>query len=472
MQSTVVFLGPSLPQKIARAILVADFRPPIRKGDIYGLLATEVGRIVVIDGIFHTSPSVWQREILAALDQGIEVIGASSMGALRAAELHTLGMKGFGEIFEWYRDGVLDGDDEVALYHAPMEYDYVAFSEPLVNIRYTLMRAAREGKLTREERESLIGHMKATFYPNRSYKALIECPLVESWTPERRSDFQSYISSSSINLKAQDARGVLEYCAQTPIVSKRGQSIPRDIWSPEFRSHSLRFRYVSCDGEMVSWTDLKERLGREPGRLAIARNRVITRWFLVDWGRIRGLCCPRAYVESFSSQWTRSNDAVDVETWAKRRGLTVRECTEMLVELAYVSWLTESGPCVLGLNWNAEATARVEERLSRAGVVLASKGSDVAFLSAWARDSGVVCPKAERRRLLASWGLSTTARRDETARDCSLQARPFRRAIAEQVTAAWLIAVGPTNFGYQINLETAILQEVQLSMKVDSQPTT
>src|SRR5262245_54789158 len=104
-RSTVVFLGPSLPRQAAESILAADYRPPVRKGDIYALLTSGVSRIIIIDGIFHNAPSVWQREILAALDQGIEVLGASSMGALRAAELHTFGMQGFGTIFEWYRDG-------------------------------------------------------------------------------------------------------------------------------------------------------------------------------------------------------------------------------------------------------------------------------------------------------------------------------------------------------------------------------
>ena len=55
------------------------------------------------------------------MEEGIQVLGASSMGALRAAELHGFGMIGYGTIFEWYRDGLIDGDDEVALWHEPEE---------------------------------------------------------------------------------------------------------------------------------------------------------------------------------------------------------------------------------------------------------------------------------------------------------------------------------------------------------------
>ena len=43
------------------------------------------------------------------------------MGALRAAELHAFGMRGVGRIFEAFRDGELEDDDEVAVVHGPAE---------------------------------------------------------------------------------------------------------------------------------------------------------------------------------------------------------------------------------------------------------------------------------------------------------------------------------------------------------------
>ena len=61
-----VFLGPSLDLATARSVLPANYYPPVRMGDIYRLLATDVCLIVIIDGIFHASVPVWQREILAA----------------------------------------------------------------------------------------------------------------------------------------------------------------------------------------------------------------------------------------------------------------------------------------------------------------------------------------------------------------------------------------------------------------------
>src|SRR5262245_58167109 len=114
-----VFLGPSLDLATARSILPANYYPPVRMGDVYRLLTTGVRLIVLLDGVFHAAAPVWPREILAALKAGISVVGASSMGALRAAELAPYGMIGWGTVFQWYMQGQIAGDDEVALLHMP-----------------------------------------------------------------------------------------------------------------------------------------------------------------------------------------------------------------------------------------------------------------------------------------------------------------------------------------------------------------
>ena len=90
----VVFLGPSLPVAEARSILAARYEPPARLGSVYEVIGSDVDTILLVDGVFHNEPSVWQREIDAALQAGLTVFGASCMGALRAAELHRFGMIG------------------------------------------------------------------------------------------------------------------------------------------------------------------------------------------------------------------------------------------------------------------------------------------------------------------------------------------------------------------------------------------
>jgi hypothetical protein len=100
-----VFLGPSLSVAEARGILDAHYLPPVTMGDVTRLVARRPSAIGIIDGLFERVPAVWHKEILFALSQGIPVYGASSMGALRAAELEAFGMIGIGQIFAAYRDG-------------------------------------------------------------------------------------------------------------------------------------------------------------------------------------------------------------------------------------------------------------------------------------------------------------------------------------------------------------------------------
>lgn len=116
-----------------------------------------------------TLAPIRHKEILAALDEGVTVVGASSMGALRAAELHPYGMIGVGRIYRDYRSGALDADDEVALVQGP---DDTALPEPLVNLRAQLRRAADAGRISRREAHALTDLVRSLPYPRRSWTAL------------------------------------------------------------------------------------------------------------------------------------------------------------------------------------------------------------------------------------------------------------------------------------------------------------
>ena len=85
--NVVVFTGPTLPERDARQYLEADYRPPAAIGDVYKAALSRPFAIGIIDGYYETTPSIWHKEVLWALKQGIHVYGAASMGALRAAEL-------------------------------------------------------------------------------------------------------------------------------------------------------------------------------------------------------------------------------------------------------------------------------------------------------------------------------------------------------------------------------------------------
>jgi hypothetical protein len=130
--------------------------------------------IGLIDGASDESGSVWHKEILWALKQGVFVYGAAGVGAIRAAELHRSGMLGVGRIFGWYRGGSIDADDEIMLAHGTRDTDYRIESEALVNVRATLERAVGAWIISEADARTLIQVARTQFYPKRTYGSLLE----------------------------------------------------------------------------------------------------------------------------------------------------------------------------------------------------------------------------------------------------------------------------------------------------------
>jgi hypothetical protein len=197
----VVFLGPSLERETARAILDADYRPPAARGDIFRAVREGARIIVLIDGVFFQECAVAHRELLFALSNGVRVIGASSMGALRASELDTLGMEGVGLVYERYKRGELVSDDEVALLFDPDTFQ--PRSEPLVNIRYNLDHAAANGIIDHVMKDDLIAIARSMYYPERDFESLIaraEAELNADFTRLR-----AFLQSERRDVKREDA---------------------------------------------------------------------------------------------------------------------------------------------------------------------------------------------------------------------------------------------------------------------------
>ncbi len=134
----IVFVGPTLGDEIPP--LAGCRSPPTGpQGDVAQSRARRRVVIGIIDGVFENVPAVWHKEILFALSEGVRVLGAASMGALRAAECAAFGMEGIGMIFARYASGDLVDDDAVAQLHAPEILGFAALSEPLVNVEATLL---------------------------------------------------------------------------------------------------------------------------------------------------------------------------------------------------------------------------------------------------------------------------------------------------------------------------------------------
>jgi hypothetical protein len=208
----VIFLGPSLSIDEARRTLPARYLGPARCGDVLRARRLSPRVIAIVDGVFARTAAIWHKEILLALDDGISVFGASSMGALRAAELVPFGMVGIGRIFEAYRDGLYTDDDEVALLHGPIDSGYREMSQAMVNIRATVAHAVSSGVIHPDSGERVIGCAKAAFYQVRSLDAAIEATWRSDPHAEEASRFRRFIASGGyVNQKRLDALELLTY---------------------------------------------------------------------------------------------------------------------------------------------------------------------------------------------------------------------------------------------------------------------
>ena len=218
MLKIIVFLGPSLDQASAEKILKAEYRPPAKRGDLLQAVNNGAEIIVLIDGVFHQDSAVAHREVLAAIKKGVTVVGASSMGALRAAEMHTLGMTGIGKIFGMYKDGTLVSDDEVALVFDPVSG--YSLSEPLINIRCTLKKAEAAGIITPAEHAALLAAAHEVFYPQRTYPK-IAAVAGDAISPATKERFLAFAAASPADQKKEDAIKALEYVRDLTV--KTGQ---------------------------------------------------------------------------------------------------------------------------------------------------------------------------------------------------------------------------------------------------------
>ncbi|MDQ3836809.1 MAG: TfuA-like protein, partial [Thermoproteota archaeon] len=218
MGKPIIFLGPSLSHKKAREIFDADYRPPAKKGDFLRLSADfNVAEMMVgfVDGVFLQDYPPTPIEVYhLARKKGVLLAGAASLGALRAVELEKFGMVGIGKIFQLYKSGRLNADDEVAVTFASDD-DYQLQSESMIDIRYNLYLAHKNNVISEKAKRLLVNLAKEIYFPHRKYAYILEeaksrYPVLES----EIDSFGNYIRSNRKSLKEMDAIRLVKYFKQ------------------------------------------------------------------------------------------------------------------------------------------------------------------------------------------------------------------------------------------------------------------
>jgi hypothetical protein len=210
------FLGPTLPAARAREILEVEVLPPARAGDLCALLHGErkVSAVALVDGLFQQTPAIWHKEILFALSRGISVYGSSSMGALRAAELHAFGMIGVGRVFEAYLSLAYEDDDEVAVVHGEGEHGFVPLSDPMVNLRHGLAAAREANVIAAATEEVLSALAKSWFYPDRSWRRIFAEAAAHGVPAVEVAALRGFVETTKPDRKRDDAVLLFERIAR------------------------------------------------------------------------------------------------------------------------------------------------------------------------------------------------------------------------------------------------------------------
>ena len=211
MTKVIIYAGLSIPFDEAREILDSSqdieviYKRPIQRGDLSLALKENPDIIGIIDGVFHQNSAVGHKEILAVINSGVKVFGASSMGALRASELDTLGMTGIGYVYNQYTSGKVESDDDVAVMLDSETLQ--ALSEPLINMKYVFENAVSENIITEKEKDDLLSVAKKTYYPKRNYAQT----LSESDLDNNKKDELINFIRESIDIKKEDAKDLLKH---------------------------------------------------------------------------------------------------------------------------------------------------------------------------------------------------------------------------------------------------------------------
>jgi len=198
---TIIFAGPSISHLELAELTTADLAPPIRRGDIDRFAGYEM--FVIIDGEFGQSLSVSPKEILSILKTGRIVIGASSMGALRASELDTCGMIGVGWVYERFTSAAVRRDDDVALAYSPL--DLSPLTIPVIDIEYWTTLLLTRNLISAREKKAICQTTRKIFYAERT-EGRLRREFVRMMGSSRLKELLAHTSGTFPDIKHLDAR--------------------------------------------------------------------------------------------------------------------------------------------------------------------------------------------------------------------------------------------------------------------------
>ena len=345
--SVYVFTGPTLSSEEARAELDAIYLPPVSQGDVYRATLRRPRAIGIIDGYFECVPAVWHKEILWAMTQGIHVYGSASMGTLRAVELAAFGMEGIGAIFEAYRDGTLEDDDEVAVAHGPAETGYRPLSVAMVNIRFTLSAAAKAGVIGPVTQAALERIGKCLFYPDRSYPRILEGASREGVPEAEIRAFREWLPRGEVNQKRADALAMLRAIRQRLADDPEPKRVVYSFEYTAMWDHARRYAgqlEMERDGlpETVTLERLLDELRLQGAAYLRARQGALLRFLALEETWRLGITVTPEMLDAATDAFRRERGLsapAEVERWREEQNLDRDQLARWMSDEARLRWL-------------------------------------------------------------------------------------------------------------------------------------
>ena len=316
-----IFLGPTRPSNIPAD---ADLRPPAQQGDIAAAATEGPDTLILIDGLFHQSLSPWHKEILFAIERGCRVIGAGSLGALRAVECARYGAEPVGIIAGWYTDESCTDDADVALAHGHAEDGYRALSIPIVNLRATAECLVADGLLPAAELPGLLAAARSIYYVERSW-------------PRLRRDLGSVADLLQANYRDQKALDAEEAIRHAQHVAARS--------TREEPKHTLNAHMLA-----LLENDLPSAFGREYSRWTHSQREIATDAALIaELAQAVGITVtPHDIQIASSALWDGLgiHEPAKAEQWLCEHGISegvwMSEALNEAIRRAARAWLTST----------------------------------------------------------------------------------------------------------------------------------
>jgi hypothetical protein len=293
--------------------------------------------IGLVDGAFGQSLSVWHKEILFALENGVHVYGSSSMGALRAAETSAFGMVGVGEVYRMYASGELEDDDEVAVAHAGREDGYRTLSVPMVNLRSTFTHACQVGICDLATCETVLVSAKAIYYPERTIPRIVQAAVDAGVDADVAANLRRILQSDYVDVKRQDAILLLQTISHLPrelppFAANFGLERPH-----YFNVLYERERTVEHSGTSVSLHAIADYAALRVADFDDLNFHALNRAVVVEMAEVLGVQISSEQIAAeavyFRTRRALEDEAV-FQTWLAHNDLTLEEWSTLIREVA------------------------------------------------------------------------------------------------------------------------------------------